>query len=60
MGTRLRTGGNEQVYAVEASAFAGVAARNVQANGVAHIVQVIRSRVEDVSIPEKVCANPWV
>ena len=43
-----------QVYAVEASGFAAVAARNVHANGVAHIVRVLQSRVEDVSIPEKV------
>ena len=46
--------GAKRVYAVEASDIADSAEKLVKANGLDHIVKVIRSKVEEVELEEKV------
>lgn len=46
--------GARKVYAVEASAAAEVAERLVAANGYSEIITVIRGKIEEISLPEKV------
>ena len=46
--------GAKKVYAVEASAAAEVAESLAAANGFSEIVTVIRGKIEDISLPEKV------
>jgi len=46
--------GARKVYAVEASDFANVSREVIEANGLSSIIEVIKARVEDVQIDEKV------
>jgi protein arginine N-methyltransferase 1 len=46
--------GAKKVYAVEATPMAAHARRLVQANGLADVVEVIQSKVEDIELPCKV------
>jgi len=46
--------GARKVYAVEASDIADAARKLVRANGLENIVQVIKGKVEEVDLPEKV------
>jgi SAM-dependent methyltransferase len=46
--------GAKVVYAVEASGMAALAARLVEHNGLADVVKVMHSRIEDVQLPDKV------
>lgn len=46
--------GAKRVYAVDASAIAFKAERNVKANGLSDVVKVIKGKIEDIQLPEKV------
>ena len=46
--------GARKVYAVEASDFAHVSKEIIMANGLESVIEVIKERVEDVQIDEKV------
>ncbi|KAK0503663.1 S-adenosyl-L-methionine-dependent methyltransferase [Armillaria luteobubalina] len=47
-------GGAKRVYAVDASDIAGKAEKIVKMNGMEDIITVIRGKIEDLTIPEKV------
>ncbi|KAK4702088.1 type I protein arginine methyltransferase, partial [Phenoliferia sp. Uapishka_3] len=46
--------GAKKVYAVDASAVAHKAERNIKNNGLSDIITVIKGKVEDIELPEKV------
>lgn len=46
--------GAKKVYAVDASAVAFKAERNIKENGFSHVITVIKGKVEDIELPEKV------
>ena len=46
--------GAKKVYAVDASAIAFKAERNIKANGLSDVITVVKGKVENIEIPEKV------
>lgn len=46
--------GAKKVYAVDASAVAYKAMSNVKENGLGDVIQVIKGKVEEIILPEKV------
>ncbi|ORY83596.1 S-adenosyl-L-methionine-dependent methyltransferase [Leucosporidium creatinivorum] len=46
--------GAKKVYAVDASAVAFKAERNIKANGLSDIITVVKGKVENIELPEKV------
>ncbi|KAK4050337.1 hypothetical protein OIO90_005130 [Microbotryomycetes sp. JL221] len=46
--------GAKKVYAVDASAVAFKAERNIKANGLSDVIQVVKGKVENIELPEKV------
>lgn len=46
--------GAKKVYAVDASAIAFKAERNIKANGYSDVITVVKGKVENIEIPEKV------
>ncbi|KAM0790111.1 hypothetical protein ACM66B_005437 [Microbotryomycetes sp. NB124-2] len=54
--------GAKKVYAVDASAVAFKAERNIKANGFADVIQVVKGKVENIELPEKadVIVSEWM
>eukprot|EP00899_Mesostigma_viride_P024771 jgi/Mesvir1/5479/Mv15529-RA.1 len=54
--------GARKVYAVDASAIADQARAVVEHNGLSHVIQVMRGKIEEVDIPEKadVIISEWM
>lgn len=46
--------GARKVYAVDASAVAYKAISNIKENGLGDVIQVIKGKIEDIQLPEKV------
>lgn len=46
--------GARKVYAVEASAAADVAEAIIAHNGFSHVIQLVRGKLEEIELPEKV------
>ncbi|KAK4050975.1 hypothetical protein OIV83_003104 [Microbotryomycetes sp. JL201] len=46
--------GAKKVYAVDASAVAFKAERNIKANGYSDVIQVVKGKIENIELPEKV------